>query len=494
MGIAVAEPCAAGARTVAFGVVRTRAITTRRRTATRSPGRRAAGAAAAALAWVGVLVLTLPDHAGPLTATVQAGGAPSVRPTGDAWTWSPQQASGPPTVGDPTAAAPSSAGHADPSVPAAPNGPAAIRPAGGRRGLWNAIGRTPTAAELSAAPALYGVVVLNIWETAALRRLKQLDPSIVVLAYQDLSSSRSYDLGPLPPAGIGWREAQAHPSWFALDRSGRRIEWSGYPGHWQMAVWEPSYQAAWVANVTARLTDAPWDGVLADNDLSTLRWYSGGLLSGTGSRADTDARIRAGLLALVDRAGAALKERGRLMVPNVSDARLYPGRWAAHSRWGGAMEENLVHFGTDDSAGSFVTDWGRTGWVDQTAELGRGGLALAVTRAAPGDLRALRYGYASLLVRGDADSYWQPSADAEGAYAEPQSIPEMSWRTGAALTPGTRTPSGAWARRYEAVWAVVNPTGRTVTVTAPSDAVDTQGERPTTVRLAPATGLVLRLP
>jgi len=389
-----------------------------------------------------------------------------------------------------TASTVGSAGPSAPPITVAPGGSTAVST--GRRGLWNAIGRTPSAAELDAAPALYGVVVLNPWETAALRRLKQLDPSIVVLAYKDLSSSRSYDSSAVTPAGVGWTQATANPSWFATDTGGGRIEWSGYPGHWQMAVWDPGYQAAWAANVSAEVGSAGWDGVMADNDLSTLHWYSGRTLAGTSSPTETDAKLRAGLQVLVDKAGAALKARGKILVPNVSDSRLYPGRWAAHSRWGGAMEENFAHFGTDEGASSFVTDWGSTGWVDQTAQVAQGGLALAITRAAPGDVRTLRYGYASLLVRGSANSFWQPSADSAGDYSRPQSIPELAWRTGAARTAGTQLADGGWVRSYDGVWAAVNPTKNTITVTAPAGAVDALGHPVGAVQLVAASGIVLR--
>jgi hypothetical protein len=340
---------------------------------------------------------------------------------------------------------------------------------------------------------MYGVVVLNVWETAALQRLKQLDPSIVVLAYQDLSSVRSYDNSPTPPAGVTWAQATANPAWLATDTSGRRIEWSSYPGHWQTAVWDPGYQAAWAANVTQRVVSAGFDGVLADNALSTLRWYSSQLLAGTSSSEATDGKLRAGVQSLVEKAGPALQAKGKILVPNLSDARLYAGRWAAHARWGGAMEENFAHFGTGGDLSSYVTDWGSDGWEGQAATLAQPGLTLAITRAAPGDQKALRYGYASLLVRGDGDSFWQPSADS-GSYAAPQWIAEQRWLTGPALGAGVKVGAGAWTRTYAGVWAAVNPTAGTVTVTAPAGATDVAGASVRTVQLGPASGVVLRVP
>lgn len=383
---------------------------------------------------------------------------------------------------------PSDAPHSIPPTPSASESERSW----GRRGFWYAIGRTPTNAELDAAPDLYGVVVLNLWEGAALKRLKQLDPSIVVLAYQDLSSARSYDSGPTPPGGITWAQATTNPKWLATDTSGRRIEWSGYPEHWQTTVWDPAYQRAWTANVTQRIVAAGFDGVLADNAVSTLKWYSDQLLAGTSSSAETDTKLRSGIQALVELAGPALRAEGKLLVPNVSDARLYPGRWAALARWGGAMEENFAHFGTSTAPSSFVTDWGDDGWDRQTSELAHPGLSLAVTRAAPGDPRTLRYGYASLLIRGDATSYWQPVTSTD-SNAGPQVLPEQRWATGPARDAGKQV-GAAWTRTYAGVWAAVNPTHSLVTLTAPAGATDASGTRVRTVRLGPANGVVLRLP
>ncbi len=360
----------------------------------------------------------------------------------------------------------------------------------GRRGFWYAIGDRPTEQEIDAAASRYGVVVLNPWETWALQRLKQRDPSVVVLVYKDLASTRSYHTGPLPPTGVGYGEAD--PSWFARDGAGERIEWDPYPGHWQMAVWDPAYQQRWVDNVVEEVVSAGWDGVLADNDLAALRWYDAGLLAGTTSAAETDARLQEGLEGLVARAGLALQERGKLFVPNTSDARLQDGRWEAHAAFGGAMEENFVHWGTDPGIG-FLWDWGQTGWVTQTGQLAGPGLALTVTRAAAGDSRALLYGYASVLVRGNGTDYWTPSTTGAGDYSQPEWLPEMGIATGAAPSEAVRETSGAWTRRFTTAWAAVNPTEATVTVVAPSGTVNKDGKTVRSVTLPPTSGAVFRV-
>ncbi len=358
-----------------------------------------------------------------------------------------------------------------------------------RRGFWYAIGDRPTEQEIDSAASRYGVVVLNPWETWALQRIKERDPSVVVLVYKDLASTRSYHTGALPPTGV--RHEEADPSWFAVDDAQERIEWDPYPGHWQMAVWDPAYRQRWVADVVAEVVAAGWDGVLADNDMSTLSWYDSALFAGTTSAAGTDALLRQGLEDLVTAAGQALQARGRLLVPNVSDARLQDGRWAAHAAYGGAMEEAFVHWGTDPDDGH-LWDWGRTGWYTQTGALIGPGLTLTVTRAARGDTRTLLYGYASLLVRGDGRDHWTPSTTPAGDYTAPEWLAEMDVALGAGASAAVREPSGAWTRTFASGWAAVNPTRGTVSLTPPKGTVDRDGRRVQSVSLPPTSGAVFR--
>lgn len=213
------------------------------------------------------------------------------------------------------------------------------------KGWWYGIGKTPTATDINNAAKRYAVVVLNAWETAAMRKIKALNPSVKVLVYKCLSSTRSYsgavDNGKdaeYLPAGLGY--VASRPEWFAVDTAGKRIEWDGYPGHWQMAVWDPAYQQAWIAAVGAEVTREGWDGVLADNDMNSLRWYSPLLFKGTTSASVTDLKLRDGLAVLLGRARQALADAGKLFIPNISESHVRPGRWTAHCGAVGGMEEN----------------------------------------------------------------------------------------------------------------------------------------------------------
>lgn len=381
-----------------------------------------------------------------------------------------------------------------PQTAGAAEEPSTTASASQRRGVWYAIGDTPDRAEVDAAAHSYKVIILNPWEGWALRRIKQLDPSVTVLMYKCLSSTRRYADGysKPKPTGVGHAEAEgSNPAWFATDTTGARIEWRSYPDHWQMAVWDANYQRRWADNVTQEVVAGGWDGVLADNDFATLRHYSPALLAGTRTAFQTDAKIRVGLDAMVSKAGRTLQSRGKILVPNISDARLYPGRWKLHSQHGGAMEEQLGHWGTDPASG-FIFDWPRTGWEQQTGEMSAPGISLAVTRAASGDRRTMLYGYSSVLVRGDASSYWTPSSTSAGTYTRPESIPEMSWPIGPPKAAGLRLSSGAWTRTFAGAVVVVNPTTRTLKVSVPAGFVDATGGSVTSVRLKPTSAVILK--
>jgi hypothetical protein len=354
--------------------------------------------------------------------------------------------------------------------------------------LWLRYNSTPTESELQFAATHYRVAVFNAWETKALKRLKELNPAVTVLVYKDLSSTRSYAVrggkdDALLPTGVGYAAAdKTNPEWFATDTQGRRVAWTPYAGHWQMAVWDASYQQAWAANVTAEVVANGWDGVLADNAMSTLSWYNSNPLAG----GRTDADLRAGLGGLIDRAGATLRAQGKSLVPNISDGRLDLSRWSRWASYGGGLEEQFVHWGADDKSG-YLDDWGPTGWRDQVAELGAP-LGLAVTKASASDARSFRYGLASFWIGGGGNGAF--TAVQQDAYdATP-------WRAEQGVDLGTPT---AAARKVGSVWlrpfthglAVVNPNKDSAAVQLPAGLVDVNGAPVTSSTLAGHDALVL---
>jgi len=362
---------------------------------------------------------------------------------------------------------------------------------------WYGIGQPPTAADLRIAAKRYAVVVLNATETAAMRKLRQLNPKIKVLVYKDLSSTRNYrgavDGGTdatYLPSGIGYNAAQRdHPAWFALDTANKRIEWQGYPKHWQMTVWDPAYQQAWASAVTTEVTREGWDGVLADNDFNSLSHYSAALLAGTSTIAQTDRKLRDGLDALLTVAGDSLQNAGKMLVPNVSETHLTPGRWTAHSRFSGAMEENFG-FRDDGGSGELLTFQGNEfKELRAQAALGESWLLL-VTRVT--DDRNERAGYASAALLAGPYTCWTPATSA--TYVDPEWLPVQGAGLGEATDAATRQSNGAWTRRFTNGWVAVNPTSATVRLVPPDGLVDMDGTRAAEVELPAADGAVLRKP
>lgn len=337
-------------------------------------------------------------------------------------------------------------------------------------GLWISIGRSPSIAEAQAAATKHNAFVLNAWDTAQMRAIKQANPKAMVLVYKCISSTRNYsgavvngqDAAYLP-TGVGYVAASAHPNWFATTTSGSRIEWSGYPQHWQMAVWDPSYQQAWADSVAAEVTREGWDGVMADNVFYNLSHYSSATLAGTTSTAETDAKLRTGMDQIIAKIGVTLNADGKVFVPNLSDGRLDLTRWQQTGKYGGVLEENFTHWGASATVGH-IYDWGSTGWVDQTAELAAP-LTLAITRIAPGDYRTMRYSYGSALVRAQGRVAW--TMDTDGTYTAPERFEWQDINFGKPLGAGTRASNGVWVRAFENKLVVVNPTMSTQTVSVP---------------------------
>jgi hypothetical protein len=387
-----------------------------------------------------------------------------------------------------TACVPSSAGEFD-APPPKPLAPCA---------WWYGIGDSPTAAEIESAAKRYQVVVLNAWETGAMRKLRQLNSKIKVLVYKDLSSTRNYPGAVVGdkdatwlPTGLGYNAAQReHPEWFALDTANRRIEWQGYPRHWQMATWIPAYQEAWAYAVTNEVTREGWDGVLADNDFNSLSHYSPAVLAGTADAAATDRLLRDGLDAFLSVAGDSLEQAGKMFIPNVSETFLTPGRWTAHSRFHGAMEENFG-FRDDNGAGDLLTFQGNE-WKELRgqAALGESWLLL-VTRAR--SEREERVGYASAALLAGPYTCWNLATTPD--YSRPELSRLHGAGLGEAVEAATRHATGVWTREFTGGWVAVNPTGAAADVAVPAGMVNPDGTPVASpLRITAADGVVLVKP
>jgi Hypothetical glycosyl hydrolase family 15 len=359
--------------------------------------------------------------------------------------------------------------------------------------LWLAIGDSPTAEEIQSVGKRYDVVILNAWETQKMRLLRSLNPRAKILVYKDLASTRSYpgafDGGvdnAFLPTGVGYGEANSgHPEWFALNTEGQRIEWSqAYPGHWQMAVWDRNYQKAWADHVVDEVVRQGWDGVFADNDFAQLVYYADDLLAGTSTDEQTSAKLRDGLDVMVKNTGERLNAAGKILVPNISEARLTPGRWTSHSRYGGALAE---YFAVREPDGEVIpldsAEWDE---MLQQSKKDAGSLLLISHGTSPEDIRT---GFAAAALLAHDKTCWMPAENAE--YKNPGSANWQDLPIGHPIGPATKAGNGVWFRKFANGWVGVNPTSAPVTMEVPKGMRTVNGTAVHEITIDPSDSAVL---
>lgn len=96
-------------------------------------------------------------------------------------------------------------------------------------GAWIRYGWPISPEQIDFAAEHYRVAILQPWELDAAAELKQRRPDMTVLCYKCLSSTRSYEPGPIYSSGVSYPEAQ--DAWFAQRLNGERIQWARYEGH-----------------------------------------------------------------------------------------------------------------------------------------------------------------------------------------------------------------------------------------------------------------------
>jgi len=213
-------------------------------------------------------------------------------------------------------------------------------------GAWIRYGERLADGEIAFAAAHYRTAILQPWETEAAARLKDLRDDMVILAYRCLSSARDFEPAHRRASGLGFAEAQRR-GWLARRASGRTLEWSTYPGHYQMRVWDEAYRRRWIEQVLEATAGTPFDGIMADNDVFD-DYYGLDLrsLAPDDAAAPHDlAGLRAALGDFVDDVGRSLTDEGLLLVPNIAEARREAGRWERHAAWGGGFDECWLGWG-----------------------------------------------------------------------------------------------------------------------------------------------------
>ena len=311
-------------------------------------------------------------------------------------------------------------------------------------GAWIRYGERLADGEIAFAAAHYRTAILQPWETEAAARLKDLRDDMVILAYRCLSSARDFEPAHRRASGLGFAEAQRR-GWLARRASGRTLEWSTYPGHYQMRVWDEAYRRRWIEQVLEATAGTPFDGIMADNDVFD-DYYGLDLrsLAPDDAAAPHDlAGLRAALGDFVDDVGRSLTDEGLLLVPNIAEARREAGRWERHAAWGGGFDECWL-------------GWGDKALFDEETALAQApqldGPGLCIVRTPSGGVgprfdrsASALYGLAAFWVFGGGPDHIDDSAGG----SESAGSAEARSRAAGAL----RLPRGAALRTYAATGA-----------------------------------------
>jgi len=346
---------------------------------------------------------------------------------------------------------------------------------------------------LSTPPRLQGIgsgvsyVVLQPWEQAEARRLRQRDPGLKVLVYQDFGSMTA-GLGPdaQSSSGVPFRTAtRQHPDWFLADGRGRRIQERGYPYLFMADVGNPGYRRRWTTDVLHLLRHGPWSGVFMDDVNTTPRPEAG---SAVIAGYPTDSAYQAAVRGMLAYAASRIRGTGRLTIANMGGWVDHPAVVRSWLRYvDGAMDEKFVKYSPAPGQGYI----GVSGWLSQlrevTSTVAMDKTFLAVTAARPTDAQAQLYGWASLLLAGDGHAAYLAATAYTGA--EP-ALPAYRTRLGAPAGRMHRVRGGAYARSFADGLVLVNPTAHTVRVSL-ATLRGSRLARASQTTMRPHTGLVL---
>ena len=338
----------------------------------------------------------------------------------------------------------------------------------------------------------YDYVVLHSWEAWRVPALKAANPRLKLLVHKNASMTVSYAVRGgrdyQSPGGVGYVAAsKSAPEWFLLDSSHRRIESDAYQDLWLMDVGNPDYQRAWLRNVAAEVALGGWDGVALD-DVNTSPAYHAG--KRTIAAYPTDEAYAAAMRSFLARVGPALRARGKLVLPNIATAwPSGPRYWRDWIRFtSGGILEYWSKWGSGASEHFTGEDWAyRQQFLDLTQRAGK--IFIGITYAPKSDVRSMAFARASFLLDwngGPSALVFQPTGpEAQDPYA-------ATWTASIGKPRGPKVAvGGAWRREYTGGVVVVNPTEEPAAVPLGGSFVRRGGTAVSSVKLAPATGLVL---
>ncbi|MEV0681994.1 putative glycoside hydrolase family 15 protein [Actinosynnema sp. NPDC050436] len=370
---------------------------------------------------------------------------------------------------------------------------------GDAQSFWLHLNSTPVSDSMAATEAKrHEYIVLNAWEGGLLKKLKAANPHVQVFVYKDLSSTRSYACkngtdDKYLPAGVGFCAADRnHPDWFLLGPNGKRFEYGGYRGHWQMDVGNVSYQHAWIANVIADSKVTGFDGVFMDNALFPCDAYHSGVCP---KKYPTDAKFQAAYKSMLSTMKPFFAAANLKTVANLSNARLHSGAWDAYTEHlDGGFDEWWLTF--DDK--NLLAEYDQ-GWSRQVAEIAsdeaRDKITWVQPHFSPGQDRPLRYAMASYyLAVGDKAAIAEMKTTDD--YGDPTATSDMyDWDLGTASKAYRSVAPNVFRRDFTCGTVVVNANnGKStpVRVQLGGTYTDESGAKVSSVKLAGTSGTILR--
>ncbi|MCP3798441.1 putative glycoside hydrolase family 15 protein [Allokutzneria sp. A3M-2-11 16] len=369
------------------------------------------------------------------------------------------------------------------------------------RSFWIHWNSTPVTDDMLAAEAKKrDYVLLNAWEASFVPKLKAANPAITVLVYKDMSSTRSYacrdgrDESVLP-AGIGFCYAdRQRPDWFLKGPDGQRLEYSGYPGHWQMDIGDPKYQQEWAENVVAA-TKGVFDGVLIDNALWSCDAYHPGTCP---AKYRDNAAFQSAYASFLANTRSTFTAAGLKTVANMTNARLHEGGWNAYmANLDGGWDEWWLSFSDTEQLPDYAEGWRRQ--VQQIADNEAAGkITLVQPHFSKTAERPFRYALASYYMAASTTKSAIAEIEKMDGYGDPSPWhTEYDWNLGAPSGPYSSVGTNVYRRDFACGTVVVNanPTASgPVTLPLGGDYIDELGAQVSSVSLPGTSGSILRKP
>ncbi|CAM4403619.1 putative glycoside hydrolase [Zobellia nedashkovskayae] len=340
------------------------------------------------------------------------------------------------------------------------------------------------------------LIVMNAWFHEYVQKFKAVNPEIKTLVYKDLTSTRSYAVengedNKYLPTGVGFQYADTnHPEWFLLDTNENRLEYTGYPDHWQMDIGNTEYQQQWANQVGEELVTNDWDGVLMDNAIYTLDTYHENVFP---KNYETNTEFQLAYKSMLTTINTRLKTDNKIGIANITNTRLYPGVWESYMQHlDGGLDEWWLVF----SNGNYLSDY-TEGFVPQINEVVTNEVENKITLVQPhsstSDNQGFYYAFASYWLVNDGNTYFSEQ-EVTDAYNEPSPWrEEYTWNFGKADNTYFQVESGVYRRNFSHAIVLVNAneTGA-VEVNLDAPYLNEMGEEVISIMLNGLNGSVLR--